>query len=101
MSTLEESDRAAEAVRKGFRITLDDLQLRIVDEDYAVHDTLTVCVLTLDTGWHEVGTSAAVDPANFDADLGRRLARDDAVRKLWPLLAFAWLEDQRGVDAGS
>jgi hypothetical protein len=90
--SLEAGDRAAEAVRKGFRITLDDLKARVAETEYIVRSQLTIAVLRLDNGWYLVGKSASVDPANFNAELGQQLAYDDALRQAWPLLAYAHLE---------
>lgn len=33
-------------------------------------------------------SGAAVAPRNFNADIGRRIARENAVSKVWPLLGF-------------
>lgn len=50
---------------------------------------LTICVLVLRNGFTVTGTSACASPANFDAAIGQRVARADAVRQLWPLLGYA------------
>lgn len=50
---------------------------------------LTICVLVLENGYTVTGTSACASPANFDADIGKRIARADAVRQVWPLLGYA------------
>lgn len=49
---------------------------------------LTLCVLVLENGFVVVGQSACASPSNFDADIGRALARADAKRKVWPLLGY-------------
>lgn len=49
---------------------------------------LTVCVVTLWNGWMILGKSACADPKNFDAELGKRLARADAVNQIWPLMGY-------------
>lgn len=50
---------------------------------------LTFCVLVLRNGCKVVGINhGPVDPANFDAEHGRRDAREDAIRQVWPLLGF-------------
>jgi hypothetical protein len=49
---------------------------------------LTLCVLTLRNGFTLVAESAPASPENFDEDLGRRLAREQAVRKAWPLMGY-------------
>jgi hypothetical protein len=90
--SLDATDAASEAVRTGFRITLDDMKARVADVEYVVRDHLTIAIITLDNGWFLVGKSAPVDPGNFNADHGRDLAYDDALRQAWPLLAFAHLE---------
>lgn len=50
---------------------------------------LTFCVLVLKNGFTVTGESACVSPANFDAEIGRKLARQNAVDKIWPLLGFS------------
>jgi hypothetical protein len=50
---------------------------------------LTFCVLVLKNGFTVTGESACASPENFDAELGRKIARQNAVNKIWPLLGFA------------
>lgn len=50
---------------------------------------LTFCVLILRNGTKIVGINyGAIDPAQHDAERGRREARDDAVNQVWPLLGY-------------
>ena len=49
---------------------------------------LTFCVLVLRNGFTVTGESACASPENFDAEIGRRIARENAVNKVWPLLGF-------------
>ncbi|WP_421991675.1 Gp49 family protein [Roseococcus sp.] len=51
-------------------------------------ELLTFCVLVLANGFTVTGQGVCADPANFDAQMGRDLARKDAVNKIWPLLGF-------------
>lgn len=53
---------------------------------------LTLCVLVLRNGFTVTGTSACASAANFDADIGKRIARQDALRQLWPLLGYALVD---------
>ena len=92
MSALEAVDAESEAVRKGFRITLDYMRSRVAEVEYIERGVLNVAIVKLDNGWCLVGKSAPVDPANYDAEYGRKLAHDDALRQAWPLFAFAHLE---------
>ena len=63
------------------------------DADVAdVHQALgllTFCVLVLKNGFTVTGESACASPDNFDAELGRMIARQNAVNKLWPLMGYA------------
>lgn len=52
-------------------------------------DLVTICVLTLRNGYVIVGYSACASPENFDADIGRKVARQNAVQQIWPLLGYA------------
>ena len=49
---------------------------------------LTFCVLVLRNGFTVTGESACASPANFDAELGRKIARQNAVAKVWPLMGY-------------
>ena len=49
---------------------------------------LAFCVLVLRNGFTVTGESACASPENFDAEIGRRIARENAVAKVWPLLGF-------------
>ena len=49
---------------------------------------LTFCVLVLRNGFTVTGESACASPENFDADIGRKIARDNAVAKIWPLMGY-------------
>lgn len=55
------------------------------------HDALgllTFCVLVLENGFTVTGESACASPENFDAELGRKIARQNAVNKIWPLEGY-------------
>lgn len=51
-------------------------------------DLLTFCVLVLRNGFTVTGESACASPENFDAELGRKIARKIAVQKIWPLMGY-------------
>jgi hypothetical protein len=97
------------------RITPDDIEANIVHEIYlnagdaavavgvspgvekiirAADSTylLTFCVLVLRNGFTVTGESACASPENFDAELGRKIARQNAVQKMWPLMGYALRE---------
>jgi hypothetical protein len=93
------------------RVTPADIEANIVSEIYftagmgaahmrAIHtgympegspplDLLTFCVLVLKNGFTVTGESACASPENFNAEIGRRIARENAVQKIWPLMGYA------------
>ncbi len=58
------------------------------DGERALLGRLTFCVLVLRNGIMVTGQSACVSAANFNAQIGRDIARKNAVEQLWPLLGF-------------
>ncbi len=59
----------------------------------------TFCVMVLRNGYTVVGMSACASPENFDADIGKKIAREKAIDKVWPLLGYQ-LRDQLAKQAG-
>jgi len=51
-------------------------------------DVLTVCVLTLQNGFTVTGESACASPENYDKTIGEKIARENAVEKIWPLEGY-------------
>lgn len=49
---------------------------------------LTFCVLVLRNGFTVTGESACASPENFDAEIGRKIARQKAIDKVWPLMGY-------------
>ena len=53
---------------------------------------LTFCVLVLKNGFTVTGESACASPENFDAEIGRKIALENARQKIWPLMGYALKE---------
>lgn len=89
------------------RITPADIQANIASEHYFTAgdgslgasdgtefsypealNLLTFCVLVLRNGFTVTGESACASPENFDAELGRQIARRNAEAKIWPLMGY-------------
>lgn len=73
----------------------EEFELVALNDDVSTANTplaplelLTFCVLVLRNGFMVTGESACASPENFDAEIGRRIARQNAVQKIWPLLGF-------------
>lgn len=73
------------------KITMDHILGCVVGDDYYQfpNTTVTVCLLQLRNGFSVLGKSACVCPANFDAELGRKLARENALNGIWHLEGYA------------
>lgn len=72
------------------RLTPADIEATIVDEAYYVFPgtTTTICRLTLRNGYSTIGESAAISLANFDEEIGRKVARENARDKIWVLEGY-------------
>lgn len=89
------------------KVTLEGIKAKIKGETYLVlpDGKSTLCILDLQNGFTIKGLSACVDAAEFDLNMGRKIAFEDAIRQIWPLegylLAekmFQDAEDQRVID---
>jgi N4 Gp49/Sf6 Gp66 family protein len=102
--TMSEQDIEREIQAKGLnapRITPDRIDATIAGEAYHVFEgsCLTVCRLTLRNGFTVTGESACASPANFNAELGRKIAREHARDKIWALEGYLLREQlQAGQD---
>ena len=54
--------------------------------------TVTICCITLVNGFTVIGESACASPENFDAELGQKIAYDNAKQKIWALEGYALRE---------
>lgn len=97
------------------RVTKDDIDAEIVEEVYFTAEqgyqavmrekhpdlaangngfpygtlkVLTFCVLILRNGFTVTGESACASLENFNAEVGRTIARKNAVEKIWPLKGY-------------
>lgn len=72
------------------RLTPQLIEEAIVNEAYYVFPgtTTTICRLTLKNGYSTIGESAAVSLANFDEEIGRKVARENARDKIWALEGY-------------
>lgn len=108
MDSLKVTDEAAAKVAKAPRVTLKDINDSVAAEYILTADKaaaainapvmdelklLTICILVMKNGFTVIGKTAPASPENFNAELGAKFAREDAIRQLWPLMGFALRED--------
>ena len=69
---------------------MQNIESLVIKEQYHVFDgsAFTSCLLTLKNGFVIHGESACASPENFDAELGRKIARGNAVNKIWMLESY-------------
>lgn len=89
----DEAKIEAEIQAKGLnapRLNPQAIDEAIQSEQYHVFPgtTMTVCALTLRNGYIVTGESAAAAPENFDKEIGRKIARDNARNKIWALEGY-------------
>lgn len=90
--SLSASDTRAKYVQKTpWRVSLASLKRRIKTEE-VIHPAclphMTIVIIVLDNGYALQGMSAPADPDNYDEQKGIEFAREDALRKMWPLEAY-------------
>lgn len=71
------------------KLTPADIEALVDHEQFFLSGTLTVCVLDLTNGAKVTGESNCIDPANFDIQIGRDIARKEAIEKIWMLEGYA------------
>ncbi len=101
--SLKATEAAAGAGRTAPRVSLSDIEANIEEVYYVTGDEalesysgiaenfslLTLCFVEMKNGYIVVGKSAPASPENFNAELGKKFAYEDAIRQLWPLMGFA------------
>lgn len=109
--SIQQTDAAAAAVAKAPRVTLSDIEGEIFSQHHVrgheavagrgvIYDAdgnsdieplaaLSLCILVMKNGFVVVGVSKPVMTENFNAELGRKFAYEDAIRQLWPLMGYA------------
>jgi hypothetical protein len=91
----------SEAIQAGLKIGSEQRMAGIEDLD-----RVTICLLKLFNGFIVLGHSAPASAANFDVQIGRRLARERAIMQIWTLLGFdlktrQWMNSKSRSESGS
>ena len=110
MSSLEQSDAEAGKHAVAPRVTLADIEGAIAERHHITGSVavwrqggceprplpdrhplnlLSICILVMTNGFTVIGKSAPASPENFNAEFGRKLAYEDCIRQLWPLMGFS------------
>lgn len=68
--------------------TLIDSKIKSVEFHVFGTTCLTVCCMTLENGFNVTGESACASPENFNAEIGRKIAEEQARNKIWMLEGY-------------
>jgi len=104
--SIEHTDAESAAVAVAPRVSLASMEAKIVARyDLNAGDTvremtgkepgspvslnvLSICILVMENGFTVIGKSAPASEANYNPELGRKFAYEDAIRQLWPLEGY-------------
>lgn len=103
--SLQQTDQEAAAVATAPRVALADIEAKVAHQYFVTGeeavsrvdapdgiaeglDVLTICFVVMTNGFIVIGKSAPVSPENFNAELGRKFAHEDAIRQLWPMEGY-------------
>jgi len=86
--TLDEA-KAVVATKTAPRVTEQSIKDKIADVEYIISGKLlTIAIITMKNGFMVNGVSAPASPTNFDAEVGKRYAYDNAFKQLWQLEGY-------------
>ena len=72
------------------KITKEFLEAQIAKRHFIMAtETKTICIITTPSGFTFLGEADCVSPANFNQDIGREIAFQDAFAKMWMPYGFA------------
>lgn len=78
------------------RVTKEYIELRITGKEFSrLGETVTHCRIVLDNGYSVSGESACVNVANYNQQIGEKIAYDNAFRHLWALFGFLLAEKNK------
>jgi len=101
MDSLQVTEAASAAVAVAPRVKLSDIEgaigsvhyntgdVAFPDSEVPVTHVLTLCLVVMKNGFCFIGKAAPASPDNFNRDLGRKFAYEDAIRQIWPMMGFA------------
>ena len=95
-TSLDVTEARSSAVAKTKnRVTLSSIKEKIshtefINPEGAPH--FTIAVVYLKNGFIVIGESAPADPENFNEQLGKEYAYENAVRKIWPMEGYLLCE---------
>jgi len=97
--TTEQAAKTVEQNANSNRVTKESIEARIASVNYRYLDHLTICIIVMTNGFMVVGKAAPADPSNYNPDVGKRYAYDDAFKQLWHFEGYLMCERLHQVSA--
>lgn len=70
-------------------LSTEMIEAKILKEDYTkIGEKTVICLLTLKCGFEIIGSSACINPNDFDFEIGKKYAREKAIDQLWMLEGY-------------
>lgn len=99
--SIEHTDAESAAVAVAPRVSLASMEAKIVARyDFRASDAmralavpsslhiLSICILVMENGFTVIGKAAPASSENFNPEIGKKFAYEDAIRQLWPLEGY-------------
>jgi hypothetical protein len=97
--SIEHTDAESAAVAVAPRVSLASMEAKIVarydmtgseaaDATVPSLAILSICILVMENGFTVIGKAAPASAENFNRELGKKFAYEDAIRQLWPLEGY-------------
>ena len=80
--------KEAVAQKTAPRVSEESIKAKIKSVDYLPDGQLTICKITMQNGFMVIGHSAPASPENYDYQVGKRYAYENAFRQLWQLEGY-------------
>lgn len=95
--TLDEAQAVVET-KTAPRVTVEHIERKIDTVDYfemkkGDASSGVLCLITMQNGWTSTGFSAPASPENFDFEVGKRYAYENAFKPLWHLEGYLLREE--------
>jgi hypothetical protein len=90
--TLEEA-KAVVSTKTAPKVTEQSIEDKIDEVRYLKDGITTICIIEMRNGFKVMGTSTPASVANYDEDVGKRYAYDNAFKQLWVLEGYLLREN--------
>jgi Phage protein (N4 Gp49/phage Sf6 gene 66) family len=65
------------------KVTQESILEKIEAVDYMTQDNTTICIIRMVNGFKVIGHSTPASPANYDSEVGKRYAYDNAFKQIY------------------